>query len=192
MWLRFDAELAPTVKRLAHRVAPFPTPPLQSVTIGGRPVEGDPNSYLQLFAASNQPGRPLNANAVPIRINSPLRNPWTEEALLRYYPEENIVQLSPTSFVRLQPELAADVEGRRELGADGSVPWAIVAGALALGTLAVLAATWLPRRRWVRVTAKPLLQAPNACNAEPLSRDEHGRQVFVRIERRAFKNSAYP
>jgi hypothetical protein len=47
-------------------------------------------------------------------------NPWTEEPLLRYYPEENIVQLSPGSFVQLEPDLAADVEAARELGADGS------------------------------------------------------------------------
>jgi hypothetical protein len=157
MWLRFDDELAPIVKRLARRVAPFPTPPVQSVTIGGRAVEGDPRSYLQLFRAANRYDRPLSDDTVAIRIDSPLRNPWTEEALLRYYPEEDIVQLSPAAFVRLDADLAADVEAPRELGADGpGVPWAVVAGAVAAAALAVVAAAWLTRRPWVRVPPKPM------------------------------------
>jgi hypothetical protein len=157
MWLRFDRELAPIVKGLARRVAPFPTPPVQSVTIGGRAVEGDPGSYLQLFGASNRSGRPVSDDAVAIRIHSPLRNPWTEEALLRYYPEENIVQLSPASFVQLDAELEADVEAARELRPDGrGVPWAVVAGAVAAAALAAVAAVWLPRRPWVRVRPKAM------------------------------------
>jgi hypothetical protein len=157
MWLRFDGELAPIVKRLAQRVAPFPTPPVKSVTIGGRAVEGDPGSYLQLFGASNRSDRPISTDAVALRIDSPLPNPWTEEALLRYYAEENIVELGPASFVQLDAQLAADVEARRELGTDGlAVPWAVVAGALAVAALALVAAAWLPRRRAVRVTPKPL------------------------------------
>jgi hypothetical protein len=156
MWLRFDGELAPIVKRLAQRVPPFPSPPVQSVTVGGHAVEGDPGSFLQLFGASNRDDRPHSDEAVPIRIASPLRNPWTEEALLRYYPEENILQLGPGAFVRLDAELAADVEASRELGADGSsVPWAVVAGVVGAAALALLAAAWLTRRSWVRVPAKP-------------------------------------
>jgi hypothetical protein len=157
MWLPFDGELAPIVKRLARRVAPFPTPPVQSVIIGGRTVEGDGGSYLQLFGTSNRHDRPLSDDTVAIRIDSPLRNPWTEEALLRYYPQENIVRLGPASFVRLDAELAADIERTRELGNDGSgVPWAIVAGAISAAALAVAAAAWLPRRPWVRVPPKPM------------------------------------
>lgn len=151
MWLRFDDELAPIAKRLAQRVSPFPTPPVESVTIGGRAVEGDPNSYLPLFAGSNRNDRPLTHNTVPIRIDASLRNPWTEEPLLRYYPEENIVQLSPGAFVRLDPDLAADVEAARELGSDGrGVPWAAVAGVIAAAMLAAVAIAWWPRRRLMR------------------------------------------
>ena len=154
MWLRFDGELAPIVKRLAQRVAPFPTPPVESVTIGGRTVAGDSGSYLQLFASANQLDRPLSQRTVPIRIDSPLPNPWTEEPLLRYYPEESIVQLSPGSFVQLQPDLAADVEAAQELGADDrSVPWATVAGAIAVVALAAVAVAWWPRRRLIRARA---------------------------------------
>jgi hypothetical protein len=154
MWLRFDGKLAPIVKRLARRVTPFPTPPVQSVTIGGRTVGGDPSSYLQLFAAANPHDRPLSDNTVPIRIDSALRNPWTEEALLRYYPEENIVQLSAGSFVQLDADLAADVEAARELGADSSgFPWAVVAGAVTAAALAVVAAAWWSRRPSVRARA---------------------------------------
>jgi hypothetical protein len=156
MWLRFEGELAPMVKRLAQRVAPFPTPPIRSVTIGGRAVAGDPGSYLQLFRGSNRDDRPQSDDAVAIRIDSPLPNPWTGEALLRYYPEENILQVGPGSFVRLDAELAADVEASRELGADASgVPWAVVAGVVGAAALAALAAAWLTRRPWVRVPAKP-------------------------------------
>jgi len=154
MWLRFDQELAPIAKRLARRVAPLPTPPVESVTIGGQTVTGDPGSYLQLFASANLLDRPLSHETVPIRIDSPLPNPWTEEPLLRYYPEENIVQLSPGSFVQLEPDLAADVEAARELGADGrSVPWVAVAGAIAVVALAAVAVAWWPRRRLIRARA---------------------------------------
>jgi hypothetical protein len=91
------------------------------------------------LAGSNRDDRPRSDDAVAIRIDSPLPNPWTEEALLRYYPEEDIVQLGPGSFVRLDAELAADVEAARALGSDGSgVPWAVVAGALAAVVLVVL------------------------------------------------------
>jgi hypothetical protein len=156
VWLRFDRELAPIVKRLAQRVAAFPTPPVKSVTIGGRAVEDDPGSYLQLFGASNRSDRP-RSDAVALRIDSPLPNPWTEEALLRYYPDENIVELGPASFVQLDAQLAAGVEARRGLGTEGSgVPWAVVAGALAVAALALVAAAWLPRRRRMRVTPRPL------------------------------------
>jgi hypothetical protein len=156
MWLRFAGELVPIVNRLVQRVPPFPTPPVQSVTIGGRTVEGDPGSYLQLFGTSKRDDRPQSDDAVAVRIDSPLPNPWTGEALLRYYPEEDIVQLGPGSFVRLDAELAADVEASRELGADSSgVPWEVVAGALAAVVLVVLAAASLARRLWVRVPAKP-------------------------------------
>jgi hypothetical protein len=156
MWFRLDSELAPIVKRLARRVAPFPTPPVHSVTIGERAVAGDPGSYLQLFRESNRDDRPRSGDTVPIRIDSPLRNPWTEEALLRYYPEDNIVQLGPGSFVRLDAELAADVEAARELGANGSgFPWAAVAGAVAAAALALFAAAWFGRRAWLRVPPKP-------------------------------------
>jgi hypothetical protein len=80
------------------------------------------------LAGSNRDDRPRSDDAVAIRIDSPLPNPWTEEALLRYYPEEDIVQLGPGSFVRLYAELAADVEAARAPGSDGSgVPWAVVA-----------------------------------------------------------------
>jgi hypothetical protein len=151
MWLRFDQELAPIAKRLARRVAPLPTPPVDSVTIDARRVAGDPASYLQLFAAANLHDRPLSNQTVPIRIDSQLPNPWTEEPLLRYYPEENIVQVSPGAFVRLDVDLAADVEAARELGADGrGVPWAAVAGAIAAVLLAVVAVGWWPRRRLMR------------------------------------------
>jgi hypothetical protein len=95
------------------------TPPVESVTIG-RTVAGDPGSYLQLFASANLLDRPQSHETISIRIDSPMPNPWTEEPLLRYYPEDNIVQLSPGSFVQLEPDLAADVEAARELGADGS------------------------------------------------------------------------
>jgi hypothetical protein len=108
------------------------------------------------LAGSNRDDRPRSDDAVAIRIDSPLPNPWTEEALLRYYPEEDIVLLGPGSFVRLDAELAADVEAARALGSDGSgVPWAVVAGALAAVVLVVLAAASLARRLWVRVPAKP-------------------------------------
>jgi hypothetical protein len=111
---------------------------------------------LSALAGSNRDDRPRSDDAVAIRIDSPLPNPWTEEALLRYYPEEDIVQLGPGSFVRLDAELAADVEAARALGSDGSgVPWAVVAGALAAVVLVVLAAASLARRLWVRVPAKP-------------------------------------
>jgi hypothetical protein len=156
MWLRFEGELAPMVKRLAQRVAPFPTPPIRSVTIGGRAVAGDLRSYLQLFRGSNRDDRPQSDDAVAIRIDSLLPNPWTGEALLRYYPEEDIVQLGPGSFIRLDAELAADVEAVRALGTDGSgFPWAVLAGAVAAAALAVLAAASLRRRPWVRFPPKP-------------------------------------
>lgn len=156
MWLRFDGELAPTVKRLAQRVTPFPTPPVRSVAIGGRTVAGNPGSYRQLFVGSNRTDRPLSDGEVAIRIDSPVRNPWTEEALLRYYPEENIVQLGPGAFVRLDADLATDVEAARELEADSSgVPWAVVAGAIA-AALALVTGAWLSRRPWVR--ARPAAQ----------------------------------
>jgi hypothetical protein len=157
MWTRFDGELAPIVKRLARRVAPFSTPPVQSVTIAGRAVEGDPGSYLQLFRESNRNDRPQSDDAVAIRIDSPLANPWTDEALLQYYHEDHIVQLGPGSFVRLDPKLAADVEAARELRANGSgVSWAGIAGALAAVALAALAtASFARRRHWTRVPPKP-------------------------------------
>lgn len=152
MWLRFDRELAPVVKRLAKGVSPYPTPPVRSVTVGGRTVTGDPSSYLQLFARSNRTDRPLSKGKVAIRIDSPLRNPWTEQQLLRYYPEENIVQVTPGSFVRLDDALAADVEAARELRADDSgLPWALLAGAIAVAALALIGGVWLPRRPWARV-----------------------------------------
>jgi hypothetical protein len=154
MWLRFDQELAPIAKRLARSVGPFPTPPIDSVTVGGRTVAGDPGSYLQLFVSANLLDRPLSHGTVPIRIDSPLPNPWTEEPLLRYYPEESIVQLSPGSFVQLEPDLAADVEAARELGADGrGVPWAAVGGAIAVVALAAVAVAWWPRRGLIRARA---------------------------------------
>jgi hypothetical protein len=156
MWLRFDPKLAPIVKGLARRVAPFPTPPVESVTLGGRVVDGDPSSYLQLFRMSNRDERPLSHDTVPLRIDSPLRNPWTEQPLLRYYPEEHIMQLGLRSYVRLDGDLAADIEAVRELRADGSdVPWTVVAGAVAAIALAVFAAASLRRRPWVRVPPKP-------------------------------------
>jgi hypothetical protein len=109
------------------------------------------------LAGSNRDDRPRSDDAVAIRIDPPLPNPWTEEALLRYYPEEDIVLLGPGSFVRLDAELAADVEAARELGADGpGVPWAVVAGAVAAAALAMVAAAWLTRRPWVRVPPKPM------------------------------------
>ena len=157
MWLRFDGELAPIVKRLAQRVAPFPAPPVQSVTIGEQAVEGNPGSYLQLFGAANRTDRPLSDATVAIRIDSPLPNPWTEEVLLRYYPGENIVQVGAGAFVRLDGQLAADVEAARELSPEGGgLPWAPLAGGIAAAALALVAAASLRRRRWVRVRPKPL------------------------------------
>jgi hypothetical protein len=52
----------------------------------------------------------------------------------------------------------ADIEAPRKLGAaDGpGFPWAIVAGAIAAAALALVAAAWLPRRRWVRVPPRPM------------------------------------
>jgi hypothetical protein len=154
MWLRVDEELALIAKRLARKLAPFPAPPVDSVTIGGRTVAGDPRTYLQLFARANQSDRPLSHETVPIRIDSPLPNPWTEQPLLRYYPEEKIVQLGLASFTRLDADLAADVEAARELGAGGSgFPWATVAGAIAAVALAAVAVVWWPGRRLVRPKA---------------------------------------
>lgn len=129
---------------------------------GGRTVAGDPGSYLQLFASANLLDRPQSHETISIRIDSPMPNPWTEEPLLRYYPEENIVQLSPGSFVQLEPDLAADVEAARELGADGrGVPWVAVAGAVVLVALAAVVAAMRPRRR--------LIGARAASRQEPLS-----------------------
>jgi hypothetical protein len=157
MWLRFARELAPTVMELARRVAPFPAPPVESATIGGRAVQGNPGSYLQLFSDANRDDRPLGHETVPIRIDSPLPNPWTEQPLLRYYPEEHVVQLGPGSYVRLDDDLAADVEAARELALDDSgFPWALVAGALAAAALAVVGAARLPRRPWARVPPKTI------------------------------------
>jgi hypothetical protein len=131
-WERLDPAIASVVKDLARKLEPFPRPTVTEVRIGKHVLREDAGSYLLLLGLRGKyvlgNGRPVG-----IRFVSPVDDPWTAVGIL-YYPDNDVLLLTPYSSVRVPADLAADIEAARPLGAgDGGssrFPWIPVAVAI--------------------------------------------------------------
>lgn len=139
-WAPLVPAVAAAVEAAAERVEVYPTPRLNSVSVGDRRVRGDAATYLALFAAKGPfvvPGP--RAELDWIRFESPDPNPWTATPLA-FYPREGVL-LTGSTYVKLTAAMTADVVAARPLGdAPGGgthVPW-IPIGVAAAGALILL------------------------------------------------------
>jgi hypothetical protein len=131
-WERLDPAIASAAKDLAQKLEPFPRPTVTEVRIGKRVLREDAASYLRLTTLRGKyvlgHGRPVG-----IRLRSPTENPWTASGML-YYPDDDVLLVTPATSVRVPADAAADIEAARPLGAggDGSsrFPWIPVAVAI--------------------------------------------------------------
>jgi hypothetical protein len=141
VWSFVRGDGATLIKKLARQVESFPAPAISGVTVGGRPVPGDAESYLALFDVT---GDRLSVNAlprdwVPIDFRSARPSPWTDAPFeLMYSPSTNALERGIDQLV-LPSGIASDVEAARPLLASegGWLPWLVV-GAL-VATLLLLA-----------------------------------------------------
>jgi hypothetical protein len=144
-WERLDPTIARVVKDLARQLEPFPRPTVTEVKIGKQVLREDAASYLRLTALRGKyvlgDGRPVG-----IRLGSPTETPWTARGML-YYPDNDVLLVSPATSIRLPAELAADIEAARPLGAgDGGstrIPWIPIA-------VGVAGSLWLALRGALR------------------------------------------
>jgi hypothetical protein len=124
-WERLDPEIASVVKDLARKLEPFPRPTVTEVKIGKRVLREDAASYLRLVGLRGKyvlgDGHPVG-----VRFVSPVESPWTASSIL-YYPDNDVLLVSPATSIRLPADLAADIEAARPLrtGGDDSsrFPW---------------------------------------------------------------------
>lgn len=158
-WTRLDPAVAKAVKETARSIEAFPRPTVPKVRIGSRSVTDDPETWLRLFSMKGPSVSPRGGAEV-IRFTSSAASPWTVSSLL-YYPANDVLQTGLGKFVKLPPDLAADVEAARPLGAgDGEgFPWPILAAALAGGLLLVGGAFLFYRTRMSRAVVTALFVA---------------------------------
>ena len=146
-WVRPDA-MSDVVRHVVQGVAPFPTPRITSVTIGGKAVQ-DPGSYVRLFGlrpkAKNFPGEP-DWQRIVIRTAQP--GPWSTSAATLEYSKSTNVLWRGNDFVQVPSSTASRIETRKSLSAPasrGSFPWTLLFGGIGGAAVIIPAAIFFRR-----------------------------------------------
>jgi hypothetical protein len=146
-WVQPNAANA-VFRHLSKEVAPFPTPRISAVTIGGRAVR-DPASYARLFAfelkAESFPGEPDWQRIV---VNTTAPSPWSTSAATLEYSKSTNVLWRGSDFVQVPSSTASRMEARESLStpAGNSFPWSFLFGGLG-GAAVIIPTTVFFRRR---------------------------------------------
>ena len=155
-WRALAGPGAPVVRRLARGVEPFPPPTVSGASLNSRPLPGKPASYLALLETRGAFVLP-EGGSVPLELHSDRPSPWTNISY-RYYPENDVLLRATGAFVRVPPELVADLEAslrtpRSENAATpakrsnrAGFPWLWLALGLGGGPLAAAGAALAARR----------------------------------------------
>lgn len=131
-----------SLREAAQAVRPYPAPRVTAAWVGDRRVSGDPATYLRLLTLEGPFVTPEQLSDFAwIRLESPIPNPWTSQALV-YYPSDRVLLVRGATYVRVPDAVAADLAMARALD-DGSgrttFPWIPLAVALG-GLLGLLLA----------------------------------------------------
>lgn len=151
-WAPLRGGWAKAVQRTAEDVEPYPTPRITAAWVGGRRVSGAPATYLRLFGLKGPFVVPSTSAGLEwIRLDSPTANPWTENPIA-YYPADDVVLASWSTYLRVPASVAAALESARPLDGERrtTIPWLAVAVALG-GVVVLLAVSVPPVQRRIRV-----------------------------------------
>lgn len=120
-WQSLAGPGATVVRRLARTIEPFPAPTVSEALLDSRPLPGDPGSHLALLHVHGPLDLP-DGESVPLELRSDRPSPWTNISF-RYYPADDVLLRATGAFVRLPPELVADLEASLGRGrGDKAIP----------------------------------------------------------------------
>jgi hypothetical protein len=117
IWTKLTDDAATALRGLTVDLVAFPKPSITRATVGGKPVAGDPASYLELYRVGNPFfGLPTGTGFMRISLQSTTPSPWTDAAArLLYLPSRRLLWRD-SQIVRLPKAIASRVVRRVALG----------------------------------------------------------------------------